>query len=140
MDWWELSPARLVLEHTKVNAAYPTFKLKKVSGRLRWYGAVNQIPPGIIAPPLTFWLIYPGTYPTRPPWVEIISPDLPANYVGHDWHRFIDGDICYIEPRRWLLVTTADEIIHKVEIWYFNFLAKQYGLIEHMPDTGLASI
>jgi len=46
--------------------------------------------------------------------------------------------VCYVKPSEWQLGTTADEIISKLEDWYFNYVAVKNGLIEEMPDVGRA--
>ena len=41
-------------------------------------------------------------------------------------------------PKNWQIGTTADEIILKLEDWYFNYIALKNGLIEEMPEVGRA--
>jgi len=32
------------------------------------------------------------------------------------------------------------EVIEKIEMWYFNYLAFKHGMIDSMPDVGWAEI
>lgn len=99
-----------------------------------------EIPEGVNAPPLHFLIIYPEAFPAIPPEVEVVSPKLDPSEWGHEWHRWQNGDVCFVRPSKWQSSTTADEIVKKVFDWYFNYLAKKEGLIDKMPDVGRAAL
>ncbi len=44
------------------------------------------------------------------------------------------------KPKNWQIGTTADEIISKLEDWYFNYIAVKNNLIEAMPEVGRATL
>lgn len=140
MTWYELSPERLILEHRGVSKTGRAFKLLLRNGNLEWEGSVDAIPPGVQAEPLVIRIRYPQAFPAVSPGVEVISPRIEDALVGHEWHRLGDGEICYVKNSRWNIDTTADEVIGKVEDWYFNFLAKVHGLVAEMPHIGRARI
>ena len=138
--WYEMFPQRLVLEVIRVQSFDSSFRLRRWLGTLCWEGRVVEIPDGVEAPPLHFLIVYPDAFPAIAPEVEIVSPDLDPAEWGHDWHRWRNGDVCYVQPSKWQISTTADEIIKKVGDWYFNYVAKKQGLIEKMPDLGRAAL
>src|SRR5882672_8229611 len=140
MTWYEMDHARVVLEDLRVLRRYPQCTLHRNKySRLYWAGELHLVVGTITADPLVFLLQYPNTFPAVPPDVDVIKPELPPEDVGHKWHRWaIDGTVCYVKPSEWQLGTTADEIISKLEDWYFNYVAVKNGLIEEMPDVGRA--
>ena len=95
---------------------------------------------GTSAEPLEISVIYPEAFPTRPPVVKVIRPALSPSEVGHQWHRWLEGNVCFIRPTEWSIATTADEVISKVSDWYFNYVAVKRGLIPTMPDSGRAEL
>lgn len=95
---------------------------------------------GVAADPLEIRLVYPEAYPVAVPKVEIISPALNDADVGHAWHRWVEGYVCYVRPVDWGVQTTAEEIIAKVADWYHNYVAVKRGLVEQMPDYGRVSV
>jgi len=139
-EWFEVSPERLVVEFRRVQESRTGFSLVRHNGFLCWTGALDAIPAGVQAEPLVIRVKYPEYFPAGSPWVEIVSPELGLELVGHEWHRMTDGDVCYIRDSLWNPATAAEEIIAKEEDWYFNFVAKRAGLIEKMPDVGRAEI
>jgi hypothetical protein len=140
ITWYEAVPHRLILETIRVSTLKPSFTLRRRKGILYWVGKSFEIPQGTSASPLHFAVLYPEGFPAVPPSVEIISPELNSAEWGHDWHRWRDGDICYVRPSKWQTSTTADEIILKVKDWYFNYVAKKSGLASTMPDVGRVSL
>lgn len=139
-SWYEADRARLVHESRLVRASYPDFELKLKDGRLVWQGSASDIPDGIEAPPLCFRVEYPTGYPVAAIRVMPLSPDLPPEEWGHEWHRWEDGRICIVKPEKWDISYTARDVIEKVTDWYFNYLAYKHGLIAQMPDAGRAVI
>jgi hypothetical protein len=139
-NWYHLFPHRLVLETMRVKTCGLPFVLKRLDDILYWEGRTHTVPEGVDAPPLHFLVVYPEAFPAIPPNVEVVSPDLDPAEWGHEWHRWWDGNVCYVRPSRWQVSTTADEIIKKVEDWYFNYTAKKEGLIGKMPDVGKAEL
>lgn len=138
MTWYELNPSRLVIEYVRVSHRYPGFVLNRSKRfKLYWTGALN-IAVGTINPErLVLRIEYPDSFPALGPDVTITSPEIPSEEVGHKWHRWpIDGSICYVKPRDWAINVTTDEIITKVEDWYFNYVAVKNGLVLEMPDIG----
>jgi hypothetical protein len=140
MTWYELFPHRLVLETIRVRSSDSSFLLKRLGGTLYWEGRALEIPEGAEAPPLHFLVVYPEAFPATPPGVEIISPELSSTEWGHEWHRWWNGNVCYVRPSRWQVSSSADEIIKKVGDWYFNYVAKKQGMITKMPDVGRAKL
>lgn len=140
MYWYEFDKSRVVLECQKMQDKFPKFILSKYERKLAWEGEVNAIPEGVEAVPLRIRLIYSDAFPIVPPKVYPIEPELPKDDWGHQWHRWQAGNLCYIEPTLWHMNYTAVDIIEKIEIWYFNFLAYKFGKIDMMPDTGMANI
>jgi len=142
MTWYELDHARLVLEHLRVSARYPNFSLGRAKARnLYWLGELVVKIDKVTPPPFKIRVEYPETFPVDYPDVYILSPDLPADHVGHVWHRWpTSGTICYVKPKEWQLGTTADEVISKCEDWYFNYIAVLSGLIQEMPEIGRARV
>jgi hypothetical protein len=140
LRWYELNPQRLVLESIRVNLSHPGFRLRRANGSLSWRGQTDDVPPGVLAPPLKYWVYYRDAFPAVPPAVWIVSPEIDPSEWGHKWHRWQSGDVCYVRPSRWQVSTTCDEIISKVSDWYFNYTAKKAGLIAEMPETGRACI
>ena len=138
--WYEVTPERLVLENIRVKALFPNFGLVCIEGVLQWHGSVSEFPPGLQAVPLNILIEYPPAFPASPPQVRLLNSEIGSHEVGHQWHRWFNGNICFIRPRYWQISTTTDEIISKVEDWYFNYLASKAGLIANMPDTGRANI
>jgi hypothetical protein len=138
--WYELLPHRLVLETFRVNSCDESFVLKRLDRTLYWEGRALDIPEGTDAPALHFLVVYPEAFPAIPPEVEIVSPDLSPDEWGHEWHRWMNGDVCYVRPSKWQVSTTAEEVIKKVSDWYFNYVAKKNGLIAKMPDYGRAEL
>lgn len=138
--WYELFPHRLVLEAIRVGSCGESFILKSINGTLYWEGRAVEIPEGVDAPLLHFLVVYPEAFPATPPAVEILSPELSPTEWGHEWHRWWNGDVCYVRPSKWQVSTTADEIIKKVSDWYFNYVAKKHGLIAQMPEVGRAEL
>lgn len=140
MNWYEFDKKRVVLEYQKMQRKYPKFTLCKYEGKLAWEGEVDLIPESVNGIPLKVRLIYPDGFPIRPPKVYPIEPDLPKELWGHKWHRWEDGNICYVSPTLWDMRFTAVEVVEKIEIWYFNFWAFISGLIDKMPDKGIADV
>jgi len=138
--WYELFPGRLVLETIRVKSFQEELVLEKSGDTLYWECEAKELPAGVEVPPLRFRVVYPEAFPAIPPQVEIISPEIDPTEWGHNWHRWPSGDICFVRPVRWQVSTTADEIIKKVEDWYFNFTAKKAGLVAEMPDIGRAEV
>jgi hypothetical protein len=138
--WYELFPERLVLEVDRVHAYDKSLILKRFGTTLYWDCRSFEVPIGIHAPPLHFRIVYTEAFPAQCPSVLIVSPELSAFEWGHNWHRWEDGNVCYVRPVKWQVSTTADEIASKVRDWYFNYTAKKYKLIEHMPDLGRATL
>ena len=112
--------------------------LKKVGATLYWECETAEMPREVNAAPLRYLIVYPEAFPAVPPNIEIVSPDLDPSEWGHEWHRWPSGNICYIRPSKWQVGTTADEIIRKIDDWYFNYTAKKGGLIAEMPEMGRA--
>lgn len=140
MNWYELDKERLVLEYVSMQRKYPKFILCKYEDKLAWEGEVNLIPDSIETVPLKVRLIYPDGYPIQLPEVYPIDPVIPEELLGHKWHRWYDGKLCFGRPELWNVRYTAVDVIVKIEIWYFNYLAFKYGLIDKMPDEGIANI
>jgi hypothetical protein len=140
MTWYELFPERLVLEVRRVQKLNRNFKLRRAKTLLYWEGEVSDVPSGIVVAPLRFLLLYMSAYPATPPEVTVLSPNSSPNKLGHDWHRYNNGNVCYVRPTHWRVSTTADEVIEKVADWYFNYTAKKAGLVDAMPDVGRAVI
>ncbi len=138
--WYDVWPGRFVLEYLRVKARYNAFQLVRADSVLQWHGEVCVFPPGVLADPLKVIIEYPEAFPASAPRVQVVSPKIDPTEIGHAWHRWPSGNICFIKPRYWQISTTTDEIIAKVEDWYFNYLAKKAGLIENMPDVGRANI
>jgi hypothetical protein len=138
--WYEVNAERLVLEFMRVKALYPTFRLIRAGDVLKWHGSVSDFPPGVHAVPLNIIVEYLPAFPASPPTVHLLNSEIGAHEVGHSWHRWYGGDICFIRPRYWQISTTTEEIISKVADWYFNYLATKAGLIPEMPDVGRARI
>ncbi len=140
MTWYELDKERLVVEFIKTTTTYPEFKLFRRETAILWCGSITVVVGGVTSEPLSVQIIYPDSFPIRPPLVEVISPSLDPSEVGHDWHRWVEGNVCYVHPKDWEIRTTTDEIIDKLSVWYFNYRAVKQGLISKMPDFGKAEI
>ena len=140
MNWYEFDKNRVVLEYQKMQSKYPNFIICKYEGKLAWEGEVNLIPEGIEAVPLKVRLIYPDGFPIIPPKVYPLEPELPKEMWGHKWHRWEDGNLCYLQPKLWNVRYTTVDVVEKIEIWYFNFLAFLFKLIDKMPDEGMADV
>lgn len=139
MTWYGAFPARLILEVERVRQLDRPFALRRHGSFLYWYGAIQDIPAGVTADPLTVRIWYLEAFPAVAPWVYIVSPELDVFEVGHDWHRWYDGAICVVQPRYWQM-STAAEVIQKTADWYYNYTAKKAGLISGMPDIGRVEI
>ncbi len=140
MHWYDIDKGRLVLEHSRVRARHPDFRLRKRSNDLLWEGSKEVFVGGKSVEALSFRIVYPEAFPTKAPVVEVISPFLDPKDVGHEWHRWVEGNVCYIRPRDWNIATTADEIIEKVTDWYHNYMAVKLGFVNKMPDVGRVSL
>lgn len=140
MTWYELDRARLVLEFLQVSQKYPQFVLKRGElDKLYWIGELSLTVGDLIPDPLELRLEYPSSFPAEYPNVYVVKPELPAEEVGHDWHRWGGlGTICYVKPKEWHLGTSADQIISKSADWYFNYVAFKNGLTDKMPEIGRA--
>jgi hypothetical protein len=136
--WFEADRSRLVKEFRLVRGAHPTFPLQLADGRLAWECETLDLPPGVEAEPLRFRVEYPTGFPAAAIRVMPISPVLPPEEWGHEWHRWADGRVCIVHPDRWDISYTAHDVIDKVADWYFNYLAYKNGLISEMPDVGRA--
>jgi ubiquitin-protein ligase len=140
MTWYELDKARLVLEFERVKARFSSFSLKRRGKQLFWEGQLCVNVGGVNADLLELQLTYPEAFPSKPPNVGIIKPVLDPSEVGHQWHRWNEGNICLVHPREWNIATTGDEVIEKTADWYFNYVALKRGLIAAMPDLGRADV
>ena len=138
--WYDASPARLVLESIRVSQSGRPFRLRRMGNFIYWLGSIGDMPPGVDAAPAEIIVWYPQAFPAIPPKVLLISPEIGDDEVGHTWHRWRNGEICFVQPSRWNPATTADEVISKVAEWYFNYTAKKAGLIDEMSDVGRAPI
>lgn len=140
MNWYEFDKNRVVLEYLKMQSKYPKFILCKYEGKLAWEGEVNLIPEGIEAMPLKVRLIYTDGFPITAPKVYPLEPELPKEMWGHKWHRWEEGYLCYVQPKLWNMRYAAVDIVGKIEVWYFNFLAFSFKLIDKMPDEGMSDV
>jgi len=142
MTWYELEPARLVLECERVRRAYPGSTLhRRKQRRLWWVGALDIQVAFLESTQFEFAISYPTAYPAVCPKAFILAPELLDGEIGHKWHRWPhDGSICYVRPSLWQMGTTADEIISKISDWGFNYLAFKNGLIAEMPEVGRATV
>lgn len=140
MEWYEIDKKRVVMEYIQVKIKYPMFQLYIREKKLIWEGEVNLIPQSIKSPPLKVRIVYPEGYPAVAPYVEPIEPHIPEAFCGHEWHRWYDGEICYLKPIYWIINYEVVDVISKVEIWYYNYLAYKNNLIDKMPDVGIADI
>lgn len=138
--WFNADPLRLVREYELVHSAYPEFQLGMKDGLLMWEGQTSAIPPRVDSPPLIFRVEYPSGFPIAAIKVFPLSPALPPEEWGHDWHRWQDGRVCIVKPRLWDISYTARDVIAKVGDWYFNYLAYKHKLIAEMPNVGRAVI
>jgi hypothetical protein len=138
--WFDADHARLVREYDLVRVAYPAFQLRMNDGLLVWEGQTVESPPSVDAPPLVFRVEYPSGFPVTAIKVFPLSPQLPAEEWGHEWHRWPDGRVCIVKPRLWDISYSARDVIAKVSDWYFNYLAYKHKLISKMPDVGRAVI
>jgi hypothetical protein len=138
--WYDLFPERLLREVDRVHLYDPSLTLKRFGKMIYWDCMAFEVPIGIQVPPLHFRLVYTEAFPAQSPSVEIVSPELNAIEWGHEWHRWENGNVCYVRPVKWQISTTADEIASKVRDWYFNYTAKKNKLIEHMPDVGRVAL
>jgi len=139
-SWFAADRNRLVHEYRLVHSAYPDLELKFVDGLLTWEGETAERPTSVAAPPLRFRVEYPTGFPVAAIKVFPISPALPPDEWGHEWHRWEDGRVCIVKPNLWDISYTAYDVIEKVANWYFNYLAYKHGLITKMPDTGRAKL
>jgi len=142
MTWYELDHSRLVLEYLRVLRKNPCCVLNRGSNSILYWTGEVRIEVGRIKPDtLVYRVEYPEDFPASYPDVFVVEPELPIEEVGHTWHRWPRrGNICYVPPGHWQVGTTADEIISKLEDWYFNYIAFKNDLIEAMPDTGRADL
>jgi hypothetical protein len=140
VTWYRACPARLVLEVRRVEQLNRGFRLRRLRDTLLWDGEVAEAAAGLAPEPLRILIAYPEAYPAARPYVMIVSPKLDAGEVGHAWHRWADGQVCFVEPKYWQMSTTAVEVIEKAADWYFNYTAVKAGLISAMPDVGRAKI
>ena len=140
ISWFEMDHLRVVLEYKEVMGAHGNFVLSIIDGCLAWEGEFEEIPAGIQAPPLRVRVVYPQGFPVAPIKVIPLSPGLPANFVGHTWHRWSDGSLCMGKPDQWDMGFTARDVMDKAADWYFNYQALVHGLIDKMPDVGRAQI
>ena len=140
MTWYELDHSRLVLEYLRVSRAYPHCVLNRASNSTLYWTGESKIEVGRIRPDtMAFRVEYPEDFPATYPDAYIVRPELPPEEVGHEWHRWPRrGNICFVKPKNWQIGTTADEIISKLEDWYFNYIAVKNNLIEAMPEVGRA--
>jgi len=139
--WYESDPNRLVLEYLRVVRLERGFVLRQFADRrLYWLGQVHDIPAGVEACPMKFGIVYRDAFPAEPPTVWVLEPELNPSEWGHEWHRWLPGNVCYVRPRNWNVGTTADEIIQKVADWYFNYTARKAGLSPTMADYGRISL
>jgi hypothetical protein len=140
MTWYESDPSRLVLEHLRVMRRYPRCSLNRASDSTLYWTGEATVKVGRITPDtMAFRVEYPESFPATYPDAFIVRPELPPGEVGHEWHRWPRrGNICFVKPKNWQIGTTADEIISKLEDWYFNYVAVKNGLVGVMPELGRA--
>lgn len=140
MKWYEADKKRLVLEYEKVKSKYPQFKLGIYEGCLAWEGEIHFDSEDKDFIPLKVRIIYDDSYPISPPKVFPIEPKIPDNLWGHEWHRWEEGNICYVNPKNWSINYYTVDVISKVQTWYINFLLYAFKKIDKMPDVGIATI
>jgi hypothetical protein len=138
--WFELDHARVVREHESMRAAFPAFVFTMHEGELAWEGDLDDVPAGTNAPALHVRVVCPSAFPIRSPRVVPLSPELPDNAWGHEWHRWREGPICIVRPSQWEPTYTVAQAVEKAATWYFNYVALTHGLIDAMPDVGRATI
>src|SRR5690242_7077756 len=134
MTWYEFDKQRLVDEYAAMQSCAPHYRLRRRRHtELLWEGEIRVEVAGVTPEPLIVRIVYPQSFPAWPPTVEIVSPILPPEEVGHNWHRWAAGNVCFIRPRDWDISTTAEQIANKVADWYFNYVAVKHGLVNRMP-------
>ncbi len=139
MKWYEVDKKRLVIEYERVKRKYPQFNLLYFENGLAWEGTIYLDSDDNEYVPLKIRIIYDVTYPVKAPKVFPIEPEIPEELWGHEWHKWKEGNICYINPKKWNINYYTVDIIEKIEMWYRNFLLLLFGKIKEMPDIGFAS-
>jgi len=134
MKWYEINHKRFVLEYIKIKNKYPDFLLHKINDDLVWDGEVkffNNMP-------LKIRIVLEDSYPVVAPKIFPIDSNIPKEQWGHEWHKWEEGNICYVNPKDWSQKYYLVEIIDKVKVWNFNFFCYKNELVPQMPDVGLA--
>lgn len=122
--WYELNPARLLLEKKAMEARFPGFLLVRVekTNRLAWRGTLqtNRGNSYEIA------LVYPDDFPAHPPKAYPITPPIEVwKDAEQRWlkHQYRDGEFClyYPQDRDFTPNTTAAKVMAIAATWLFSY-------------------
>ena len=143
MKWYDSDKKRFVLEYEKIKAKYPQLKLAIYKDCISWEGVIHFDPKHnedkeFIS--LKVRIVCDDSYPIKAPKVFPIEPEIPEELWGHKWHRWKDGNICYVNPKDWNIDYYVVDVVSKVHAWFVNFLLYTFKIIDKMPDVGMADI
>lgn len=120
--WYEVNPARLLLEKKAMETRFPQFQLVRDGAQLVWIGTLksNRGNPYEIA------LYYPNHFPASPPSVFPINPAITVwkdEQTGSLKHQYSDGHLCLYYPgdRTFAQNTTAATVIAVAAAWFFAY-------------------
>jgi hypothetical protein len=120
--WYELNPARLVLERQAMQMRFPQFQLMRDGDQLVWVGTLETNRGNKYE--IAFY--YPDDFPASPPKVFPISPPITVwkdEQVGQLKHQYNDGHLCLYFPgdRTFAENTTAATVVAVAAAWFFSY-------------------
>ena len=122
MRWYEVDKKRVIVEAQKIRNKYPEFKIKMHDNLLSWEGSIALNVGGTKCLPIKVKIVCEDSYPIIAPSVFPVDNALPDELVGHKWHRYTAGQICYVKPSLWDPHYYIIDIIEKLQIWYEKFV------------------
>lgn len=140
--WWEVDPARLLLEHSELERRWTGFTvaLEDPHGVV-FKGCLTATLPRVAAARLALAIRCPAGFPAMGPKVVDVAGCIPPDRRGsHHWHVNPDGSVCFADPTTWSPQYTVADLVDKVADWLVNTVALEAGVLDRMPATGRADL
>lgn len=140
--WWQADPGRLLSERAEVHDQYPSFAVRlDGSGRVAFSGGLTATIVDVVAMRLRLTVRCPAGYPADAPRVLDDDAQIPADRRNsHFWHVNPDGSICFGDPQAWSPQYSIADLIAKIGDWMVNTLAVDAGILDRMPEVGVANL
>ena len=113
--WYEINPARLVLEKEAMEMRFPAFRMVRDKHQLAWVGTLETNRRNIN---YKIAIYYPDNFPELPPRVFPIEPP-----ITDLQHQYADGSLCLFHPndRFFEANTTAVTVLAAAAAWFFAY-------------------